>query len=224
MIVFNNVSKGFRTKSGEIEWVIRDFTGTFQNGKNIGILARKGAGKTTLVNLMAGVEPPTKGTITRTGSVSWPFGYRGYIANRLTARQNIRFITDLYGRDFKETIGFISEFAEISSGLDHPMNRITGEMRSRLAGALIFAMKFRHLLFDEMTGFGDAKFRKKCFDAVSQLNGNQNAIILTANPEYLRRYCQIGGILESGNLVMHDSIDAAIDAFKSHLQPAIDGS
>ena len=219
MIVFDHVSKGYRAKSGNINWVLQDFSYIFRDGVNVGILALKGAGKTTLVNLMAGVDIPTSGRIARTRSVSWPFGYRGNLSNRLTAKQNIRFIAGIYGRDFNEMCDFIGDFSELGNALDQPMGRYSFEMRMKLIAAMYFSIDFKHLLFDELGGFGDAKLRRKCFDTIAALGDRQNAIILTANPEYLHRYCQVGGVLDNGKLEIYDSVEAAIDAFKSLRQP-----
>ena len=76
MIEFNNVSKSFWT--GQRRKVILErasFRVTL--GNSLGILAANGTGKTTLINMMAGLEKPDEGDIRRTSRISFPLGFMG---------------------------------------------------------------------------------------------------------------------------------------------------
>ena len=98
MIEFRNVSKSFWT--GEKRKVILDQASfRVELGNSLGILAPNGTGKTTLVNMMAGLEQPDEGEISRRSRISFPLGFMGGIVNRLTAMENCRFIARLYDKD-----------------------------------------------------------------------------------------------------------------------------
>ena len=98
MIEFRNVSKSFWT--GERRKVILDrATFRVEPGNSLGILAPNGTGKTTLVNMMAGLEQPDEGEIIRRSRISFPLGFMGGIVNKLSAMENCRFIARLYGKD-----------------------------------------------------------------------------------------------------------------------------
>ena len=73
MLEFYNVSKSFWT--GKTRKVILD-QANFQVelGRSMGILAPNGTGKTTIINMMAGLEKPDEGKIIRTSKISFPLG------------------------------------------------------------------------------------------------------------------------------------------------------
>ena len=56
-------------------------------GNSLGILARNGTGKTTIINMMAGLEKPDEGKVTCTSRVSFPLGFMG--DGRDTAQQSL---------------------------------------------------------------------------------------------------------------------------------------
>ena len=76
MLEFENVSKSFWT--GRQRKVILDRASfRVELGNSLGILAPNGTGKTTLINMMAGLEKPDEGTIKRACRVSFPLGFMG---------------------------------------------------------------------------------------------------------------------------------------------------
>jgi len=98
MIEFNNVSKSFWT--GTQRKVILDRASfRVELGNSLGILAPNGTGKSTIINMMAGLEKPDEGYIRKTCRVSFPLGFMGGVVNKHTARENARFIARLYGLD-----------------------------------------------------------------------------------------------------------------------------
>ena len=98
MLEFINVSKSFWT--GTQRKVILD-RASFEVplGQSLGILAPNGTGKTTLVNMMAGLEKPDEGEIYRNCRISFPLGFMGGVIPKLSANENARYIAELYGLD-----------------------------------------------------------------------------------------------------------------------------
>ena len=91
MLEFENVSKSFWT--GTQRKVILDRVSfRVELGKSLGILAPNGTGKTTLINMMAGLEKPDEGEIRRSCRISFPLGFMGGVTNRHTAMDNSRYI------------------------------------------------------------------------------------------------------------------------------------
>ena len=86
MLEFANVSKSFWT--GTQRKVILDRVSfRVELGNSLGILAPNGTGKTTLINMMAGLEKPDEGTITRKCRISFPLGFMGGVINKLSAME-----------------------------------------------------------------------------------------------------------------------------------------
>ena len=135
MIRFVNVGKAFRQRRNkdQLVWPIRNFNATIERGESTAILALEGTGKTTLIGLVSGSENPTEGEIVRTGHISWPASFRGMINPRMTARQNLRFLCDTYGHDFRAAHDFVQEFAELGRYMDLLVKQCNNDQRHRLA-------------------------------------------------------------------------------------------
>jgi len=87
MLEFVNVSKSFWT--GTQRKVILDRASfRVELGNSIGILAKNGTGKTTIINMMAGLEKPDEGQIIKTCRVSFPLGFMGGVISKLSAMEN----------------------------------------------------------------------------------------------------------------------------------------
>ncbi|MEM8658937.1 MAG: ATP-binding cassette domain-containing protein, partial [Pseudomonadota bacterium] len=98
MIEFRNVSKSFWT--GETRKVILDQASfRVELGNSMGILAPNGTGKTTIINMMAGLEQPDEGQIIRTSKISFPLGVVSGVNQVQSGQENARYIARLYGLD-----------------------------------------------------------------------------------------------------------------------------
>ncbi len=84
MIEFRNVSKSFWT--GTQRKVILDQASfKIELGRSMGILAPNGTGKTTIINMMAGLEQPDEGKVFRTSRISFPLGFMGGVVGAHSA-------------------------------------------------------------------------------------------------------------------------------------------
>ncbi len=74
MIALENVYKFYRTQ-GRPKVVLDHVTTVFEPGHSYGLLGVNGAGKSTTLRLISGVELPNGGKIRRSARVSWPLGF-----------------------------------------------------------------------------------------------------------------------------------------------------
>jgi capsular polysaccharide transport system ATP-binding protein len=213
MIAFEKAGKAYRNRKGEISWVFRDFTALFPTGVSTGILSPRGQGKTTLIELAAGNEPPSEGRISRQGRISWPYGSKSSISNRLTGKQNLRFMTDVYGRNFGAAYDFVADFADLGRYLDAPVRQYNFEMRARLSISMLFAMDFDYILVDDAMDGGDNSFRKKCSEYIEANQDRLTFFIASSNPQIVTKYCQSAGVLNEGQLTLYDDVNEAISEF-----------
>jgi capsular polysaccharide transport system ATP-binding protein len=213
MIVFDRAGKAYRNRKGVISWVFRDVTTTFADGMSTGILVPPGQGKTTFINVAAGNETLSEGRVFRHGKISWPFGARSGMSTRLSGRQNLRFLTDVYGRNFREAYDFVQEFSELGKHLDSQLRLYSGEMRARLAISCLFAMNFNYLLIDDNMEGGDITFRRKYLRFIEANRDRLTFLIATEKPELVARYCQSVGVLNEGKLTFYTSLEEATEAF-----------
>ncbi len=217
MIRLRNVSKAFYASG--IETVIADdLSLTFPRGQAVALLGRNGAGKSSLLKMIAGSLKPGSGEISVTGSVSWPVGFAGSFHGDLTGLQNVRFVARIYGVDTDDLVDFVDEFSELGEKLRLPVRSYSQGMRARLGFALSMGIAFDIYLIDEVTAVGDARFRKKCEVAlVDRLKGS-GAIVVSHSPGFLRRVCQAGVVIENGQAAWFDDLDEGLRFHRTLLE------
>ena len=161
MIEFNNVSKSFWT--GVQRKVILDRASfRVEMGRSLGILAQNGTGKTTLIQMMAGLEKPDEGTITRTCRVSSPLGFMGGVSRRHSAHENSRYIARLYGLDPDYVESFCRWVCDLGEYFEMPMSVYSSGMKARFTFSLMLALEFDIYLIDEgMPSTADVAFNRK---------------------------------------------------------------
>lgn len=209
MIHLQDVTKAYET-SGHVELVADRITATIPSGARLAVLGRNGAGKSSLLRMIAGTMEPDSGWIVSDGTVSWPVGHRGSFHGELTGAQNVRFLARVYGVDTDELIAFVADFAELGAHYHMPVRTYSSGMRARLAFGLSMGIRFDTYLIDESTAVGDAAFRNKSrayfLDRVSQ----SSAIFVSHALKMVREVCNCGAVLEGGRLHLYDDLDAAI--------------
>ena len=209
MLEFNQVSKSFWT--GKTRKVILDRVSfRVELGRSLGILAPNGTGKTTLINMMAGLEKPDEGTITRGCRISFPLGFMGGVTNRHTGRENVRYIARLYGLDPDYIEAFCRWLCGIKEYFDMPVGTYSSGMRSRLTFSLMLALEFDIYLIDEgMPSTTDAEFNRKAGEILRERLEKTTVIIVSHQAQTLERFARSAAVLRHGKLHMFDTLEEA---------------
>lgn len=212
MIQLQNVSKTYHL-NGRHKVVANNINVTFPTGVSVGLLGRNGAGKSSLLKMIAGTMDPDQGRILTSGTVSWPVGFAGSFHPELTGAQNVRFVARVYGVDTNTLIDFVEDFAELGQHFHLPFRTYSSGMRSRLAFGTSMGIKFDTYLVDEVTSVGDASFKKKSGEVFKARMAASGAIVVSHTTPMLRRMCEAGAVLENGNLLYFDAVADAIDYY-----------
>ena len=209
MLEFVNVSKSFWT--GTQRKIILDRASfRVEVGHSLGILAPNGTGKTTLINMMAGLEKPDEGQIHRGCRISFPLGFMGGVVNKHTAKENCRYIARLYDLDPDYIEAFCRWLCEIKEYFDMPIGTYSQGMRSRFTFALMLALDFDIYLIDEgMPSTTDAEFNKKAGEILRERLENTTVIIVSHQPTILERFAKSAAVLKDGRIHMFDTLEEA---------------
>ncbi len=209
MLEFVNVSKSFWT--GTQRKVILDRANfRVELGSSLGILAPNGTGKTTIINMMAGLEKPDEGQVNRTCRVSFPLGFMGGVVNRHSARENSRYIARLYGLDPDYVEAFCRWMAGIDEYFDMPVGTYSQGMRARFTFALMLSLDFDIYLIDEgMPQTTDAEFNRKAGEVLKERLATTTVIIVSHQASTLERFARSAAVLRDGQLVMFDTLEEA---------------
>ncbi|MDH2325890.1 ATP-binding cassette domain-containing protein [Cereibacter sp. SYSU M97828] len=209
MIEFENVSKSFWT--GKQRKVILDRASfRVEIGNSLGILAPNGTGKTTIINMMAGLEKPDEGAVRRTSRISFPLGFMGGIVNRHTAKENARYIARLYGLDPDYIEAFCRWLTSIDEYFDMPVGTYSAGMRSRFSFSLMLALEFDIYLIDEgMPATTDPEFNRKAGSILRDRLQNSTLVIVSHQASTLEKFCRSAAVLRNGQLYMFDTLEEA---------------
>jgi capsular polysaccharide transport system ATP-binding protein len=212
MIQFNNVFKFYRAE-GHTKIVLDHVSAVFDTSRSYGLLGVNGAGKSTTLRLISGAELPNSGTVRRTVRVSWPLGFAYGFHPLMTGRENIHFVARVYGADIRKVINFVEEFSELGEYIDIPIKTYSSGMMGRLAFGLSMAIEFDVYLIDEITSTGDSRFQVRCQEAFAARRKDSGLIVVSHSIGTIKDYCDSGGVLVDGQLIMFDSVDKAIEMY-----------
>jgi capsular polysaccharide transport system ATP-binding protein len=209
MLEFDNVSKSFWT--GTQRKVILDRASfRVDLGRSLGILAPNGTGKTTVINMMAGLEKPDEGEVRRNCRISFPLGFMGGVVGRHTARENARYIARLYGLDPDYVEAFTRWLAGIAEYYDMPVGTYSSGMKARFTFSLMLALDFDIYLIDEgMPQSTDAEFNRKAGEILKERLATTTVVIVSHQPETLEKFASSAAVLHDGRLQMFDTLDEA---------------
>lgn len=189
----NNVTKTYTNESGTTE-VLKDINLHIEEGEFVAIVGFTGSGKTTLVNLINGLEKPTSGEVLFKGKpVEDTSHERGVIFQNysllpwLTVYQNIEMaVKEAYPKENKKFIDTrIKEYVEMVS-LTHAISKrpkeLSGGMRQRVSVARALAMDPEMIIMDEPLGALDALTRGNLQDEILNIwNKNKRTALLITN-------------------------------------------
>ncbi|MEM6972711.1 MAG: nitrate ABC transporter ATP-binding protein [Pseudomonadota bacterium] len=175
-----NASKGFG-EGTTYEPVLKNIDLTVEEGEFVAILGFSGTGKTTLINLLAGLEKPNSGQALYKGAeIEGPGPERGLIFQSyslmpwLTVTGNVALAVDsVHGRKPRaERAEIVERFVKMV-GLGHATDRrpaeLSGGMRQRVAVARALAMSPEVLLMDEPLSALDALTRANLQDEIVRI-------------------------------------------------------
>ncbi|MEW6644924.1 MAG: ABC transporter ATP-binding protein [Pseudomonadota bacterium] len=164
------VSQVYAGRDGTPTWALRDVSLQIGRGEFVCLIGPSGCGKTTLLQLVAGFLPPTRGAVTFRGlPIRAPGPERGVVFQDyalfawMTARQNVEFGLRMRGQRRAERRDRARE-ALARVGLAHAADKypheLSGGMRQRVAVARALVVEPEVLLMDEPFAAVDAMTRQ----------------------------------------------------------------
>jgi ABC-type Na+ transport system ATPase subunit NatA len=136
---------------------LRGVTAEFAAGKLYAILGDNGAGKTTLLRSIAGLTPPTRGTISVLGTtnlrdVCAQIGYMAHASllyDEMSGMENLRYFAQLYGIRDDRRCAEVIQTVKLDPELNRPVGQYSQGMRQRMSLARALLSDPRILLLDE---------------------------------------------------------------------------
>lgn len=188
-----------------------------RKGERVALLGSNGAGKSTILKLIARVVRPTSGEIRTRGRVGSLLEVGAGFHPDLTGRENVELSGAILGIPknlMKEAFPKIVEFAEIGEFLDTPVKRYSSGMYLRLAFAVASHVEAEIMLVDEALAVGDLNFQKKCFTKIRSLHSSGATLVFVShNQETILDLCDRGITLDRGKIVHDAPIREAVEFY-----------
>ena len=219
--LLNLVSLGrAHRKLGNIHVVqaLKDITIDFLPGSAVGLIGRNGAGKSTMLKLLAGVLEPSLGTISRRGSITALLTINSGMEIELDGYENIRRLGLLRGFTVAEIEAMTPDvvaFAQLGDFISLPIRTYSSGMRMRLAFGIATLGTPDILLIDEVFGAGDQSFLARAHERISGLLERSKIIVLsTHSTELIREFCTSCLYLEQGEIRAHGETGEVLELYE----------
>lgn len=198
MLELNKVSLNYRsskmTFDHGVHHVLDSVSFQLYENETLGIIGRNGAGKTTMLRLMAGIIAPSSGTVkTRSGKSSSLLSIGLGFKNDLSGRDNALLAAMLQGATRKQAnlyLEEIKEFSELGDSFEEPVKTYSAGMRSRLGFTTALMTHVDILLIDEVLSVGDAQFKAKAESAMKErIGGGQTVVFVSHSGPQVQELC-----------------------------------
>jgi ABC-type polysaccharide/polyol phosphate transport system ATPase subunit len=201
---------------------IKDVSFDVKRGSSVGIIGANGAGKSTIMRALAGVLPPNSGRIEVRGRISALLALGIGFNAALTGRENVilgGLAAGLSRSAVEERAEEVAAFAEIGEFIDVPVRTYSSGMYQRLAFSVSVHMDPDILLIDEALSAGDARFKVKANEKMSELMKSARAMFLVSHSlAAIREMCDDCLWIHKGQLMLHDTPDNCIKAYTKFLE------
>ncbi len=196
LVELKNVYRSFR-KGEETITPLNDVTLEIHEGDFVSLMGPSGTGKSTLLNLVAGIDRPDSGSITVAGTeitnlsrgqlADWRAANLGYIFQThnlipvLTAYENVELPTLLLKQTAaqrRQRVELALKAVGLSDRADHYPRQLSGGQEQRVGIARAIVANPRIVVADEPTGSLDATTSEQIQDLLKRLNRELGMTVL----------------------------------------------
>ena len=184
---------------------LQDVNLSVRAGDRVGLIGHNGAGKSSLLKVMAGIYPPQRGRVVTEGHICPLFEFVTGFEMEATGWENIRTRALLLGmspREIDQKIDGIAAFSNLGEFLDIPVRHYSTGMFVRLAFATSTAVDPQILLLDEVMAAGDAAFIDSARRRMNELMERASIVVFaTHSLDVLPTFCDRTILLKQGRIV-----------------------
>jgi len=223
LLRLKNIGVSYRPNKmfGKRHCVLQDVSFDIMKGETLGVIGKNGAGKSSLMKVLARIINPDEGEISgivnRVQLLSLQVGF----VPELSGRENAILSSLLLGLRKKEIIEKMEQivlFSGLGDAIDDPIKTYSSGMRARLGFSVSCQADPDLLLIDEALGVGDKDFRQKSRDVIVQrMKSDKSFVLVSHNEATVLEYCQRVIWIENGRVVMSGDAGTVIGEYQKAL-------
>jgi ABC-type polysaccharide/polyol phosphate transport system ATPase subunit len=183
-----------------------------RRGEALGLIGRNGSGKSSLLQLITGIQQPTSGSVQVNGRISALLELGAGFNPEFTGRENVYLNTAIQGISEEDTdsrFQRIAEFADIGEFIDRPVKTYSSGMYIRLAFAAAVSVQPEILIVDEALAVGDIFFQQKCMTHMRKMMAGCTIVLVSHDMHSIVNLCNRVLLLENGHVTFDgDPVEA----------------
>lgn len=196
----------FHTKSGRDFVALDNVSFEVKKGESFGIIGRNGSGKSTMLQILAGILKATSGEIQVNGRIAALLELGSGFNPESTGYENIYMNAAILGvskDEIDKKVDEIIAFADIGDFVNQPVKTYSSGMFVRLAFAVAINVDADILLIDEALAVGDVFFRQKCYARLNKLKEEGKTIILVSHGmNEVEQFCDRALLLNKSKVML----------------------
>lgn len=187
-------------------------------GEVMGLIGKNGAGKSTMLKIIAGIMKPTVGSLTVRGNVVPMLELGSGFDFELSGHENI-FLNGAilgYSKAFLQSrYQQIVDFSGLHAFIEQPMRTYSSGMTMRLAFSIAAQVEPEILIVDEILAVGDAEFQQKSKARMLELMGGGTTVLMVSHSiDQIRELCDRVVWLERGKVRMIGDVETVCAAYE----------
>lgn len=197
--------------------VLKDIDFNVVKGDNVAIVGCNGAGKSTMLKLIAGIYKPCRGRIENRAERTLMLSLHAGFEYNLSGRDNIIMSSLLMGvekAELNEAVDKIIEFSELGEKINMRIKYYSSGMILRLAFSIAIFLRSELILIDEVLGVGDLEFQKKSYESMKRkMHTDDTIIMISHNMKAVRELSTKVLWIEDGCVKQYGERDEVLDEY-----------
>ena len=196
---------------------LEDVSFTLHRGDALGIIGANGGGKSTLLQLVAGVLQQTSGNVHVNGRIAALLELGSGFNREMTGRENVVVNAAILGMNraqIEARMDDIIAFADIGEYIDQPVKTYSSGMVMRLAFAVQVHVDPDILIVDEALSVGDARFQAKAMTRIDEILKRGTTLLFVGHDlNAVKSFCHHALLLENGRITQRGSPEEVITEY-----------
>lgn len=198
---------------------LQDIDLRIDQGDRVGFIGHNGAGKSTMLKLLAGIYQPSSGRRIVEGRISSLFDIALGFEPEANGWENIAFRSYLQGEtpaSVRAKRADIAEFSELGDFLNMPVRYYSAGMMVRLAFSIATAIEPEILLVDEVLSVGDLAFQNKARARMHDMMAKAHLMVVVSHDlDSLPHICNRAVWMDHGRIQRMGTCAEIVAAYRS---------